>query len=464
MAKHDLVVVVPGIMGSTLERDRIPVWSTSARSIIRAITSFGRHVKALQLPDGIGDDHPGDGIEAGALLQDLHVIPGVWTPVRGYDVLVNRLERIGFRRVSADPAAPPGNLLLFPYDWRLSNRYNGGQLAKQVECALDQWRGQGGEYAEAKVCFVCHSMGGLVARWYIASCGADVTRKLITLGTPYRGAARAVDQLVHGVHKGLGPLSIDLSDFARSLPSTYQLLPSYACLAGAAGLTQLSAATALPELDGSRLDDAMLFHKQLEDREGSDAASGSRRHAITGSKQRTATTVEFSNGVIRLLDTYDGDDLAGDGTVPAVAGPAGVPLDDNSIHHIADKHGNLQCNPAVLDEIEAILLAKPIVPKAPAAPVDLRVDVPELLIESEELVVAVTAPRGARAVKVIVRNEAGVERVQIPRRTWAHGDQLTTNFGTLPAGGYTVTATGRSPGMANPVTSELIVWPRTVEY
>ncbi|HST85548.1 MAG TPA: hypothetical protein VLL08_27665 [Kineosporiaceae bacterium] len=462
MAKNDLVVVVPGIMGSTLTQHGKPVWSLSGGAIVRAVVTLGRHVKDLRLPNGIGDDHPDDGVEASALMPTLHAIPGIWTPVRGYDVLVKRLQSIGFRLVSTDPEVPPGNLLLFPYDWRLSNRYNGRELGKKIEWALDRWREQGGEYTDAKVCFVCHSMGGLVARWYISQGGAEVTRKLITLGAPYRGAARAVDQLINGVHKKLGPLSVDLTDLAKSLPSLYQLLPSYACLTGSAELTYLSAAAGLPELDGARLDDAMLFHKQLEDSERSDTASGSRRHAITGTKQRTATTVEFANGVVRLLDTYENEDLAGDGTVPAVAGPAGVPLDDNSIHHIADKHGDLQCNPAVLDEIEAILLAKPIVPKA-AAPVDLRVDVPELLLEPEELVVAVTAPPGAPAVKATLTDEAGVVRdVQILRR--AGGDQLITNFGALPPGGYTVTATGRSPGIVNPVTSELIVWPRTVEY
>ncbi|MFL6162452.1 MAG: lipase/acyltransferase domain-containing protein [Jatrophihabitantaceae bacterium] len=395
------------------------------------------------------------------MLPDLHAIPGIWTPVRGYDVLVNRLERVGFRRVRSDPTAPPGNLLLFPYDWRLSNRYNGDLLGKRVEQALGQWRDQGGEYADAQVCFVCHSMGGLVARWYIGHGGADITRKLITLGTPYRGAARALDQLVHGVHKGLGPLSIDLTDFARSLPSLYQLLPSYACLTAGNDLDYLSSATGLSDLDGHRLDDALLFHKQLEDAETADANSRPRRHPITGTRQRTATTVEFTNGVLRLLDTYDGDDLAGDGTVPATGGPAGVPLDDNSIHHIADKHGNLQCNSAVLDEVEAILLAKPIVPKA-AAQVDLRVDVPELLIEPAELVVTVTAPPDTPAVKVLLTDEAGVDRaIQLPRP--AGDSRLTTNFGTLPPGGYTVTATGRESGLVNPVTSELIVWPRTVE-
>ena len=75
--------------------------------------------------------------------------------------------------------------------------------ARIIEPALERWRAQGGPYADAQVVFVCHSMGGLIARWYIEQCGgAEITRKLITLGTPYRGAARALDQLVNGAHHG----------------------------------------------------------------------------------------------------------------------------------------------------------------------------------------------------------------------------------------------------------------------
>ena len=49
-------------------------------------------------------------------------------------------------------------------------------------------------------------MGGLIARWYIEQCGgAEITSKLITLGTPYRGAARALDQLVNGAHRASAP-------------------------------------------------------------------------------------------------------------------------------------------------------------------------------------------------------------------------------------------------------------------
>lgn len=231
MIPADVVVVLPGIMGSRLRQDGRIVWAPSAGSALRAITTFGQSVRGLQLPPGIGDGHPGDGVEPVGIMPDLHVLPGIWTPVKGYDKLLRRLRSLGYRDVDPDPAAPPGNLLPLSYDWRLSNRRNGQWIATKVEPALERWRAQGGQYADARLVFVCHSMGGLVARWYIEQRGgAEITRKLITLGTPYRGAAKAVEQLVNGVHKGLGRLALDLTEFARSMPSLYELMPEYACV------------------------------------------------------------------------------------------------------------------------------------------------------------------------------------------------------------------------------------------
>ncbi|HEY3004447.1 MAG TPA: hypothetical protein VGJ44_19020, partial [Kribbellaceae bacterium] len=60
----DFIVVMPGIMGSTLYKDGKPVWEPSSGAVLNAVRSFGRNLKQLELPPGIGDDHPGDGVEA----------------------------------------------------------------------------------------------------------------------------------------------------------------------------------------------------------------------------------------------------------------------------------------------------------------------------------------------------------------------------------------------------------------
>jgi triacylglycerol esterase/lipase EstA (alpha/beta hydrolase family) len=43
----------------------------------------------------------------------------------------------------------------------------------------------------AQVVFVCHSMGGLVARAYLRKYGGEHVRRLITIGTPHRGSMHA---------------------------------------------------------------------------------------------------------------------------------------------------------------------------------------------------------------------------------------------------------------------------------
>ncbi len=46
--------------------------------------------------------------------------------------------------------------------------------------------------------FVCHSKGGLVARWFLEMLGGhDFTRTSITIGTPYRGSINTLNAIVN---------------------------------------------------------------------------------------------------------------------------------------------------------------------------------------------------------------------------------------------------------------------------
>ena len=295
----DLVVVIPGILGSTLARQGSLVWAPSAGVVWEAIRSFGTSLDALTLPVDLGDGHPGDGVEPVALMPDLHLLPGLWTANIGYDRLLQWLTS-RFTLELPDPTDPlrPANLLPFPYDWRLSNRFNARRLKAEVEPALERWRSQGGAAREARLIFICHSMGGLLARWYVEQeGGAAHTRKLITIGTPHRGAAAAARQLVNGVEKGIGPLRLNLTRFARSLPSIHELLPRYACLETPGGLEPLT--TALPGIDQRLLDDAIAFHASLDaslDGAGAPETSPVDLHPIVGSRQPTPTTLRIEIG------------------------------------------------------------------------------------------------------------------------------------------------------------------------
>jgi triacylglycerol esterase/lipase EstA (alpha/beta hydrolase family) len=450
----DLVVVLPGILGSTLRQNGRLVWAPSAGSALRAIATFGASVRQLKLPPGIGDEHPGDGVEPAALMPDLHVLPGIWAAVKGYDRLLARLRALGYREPSL--GAPAGNLIPVAYDWRLSCRYNARRLGTIIEPALKRWQEQGTPYADAQVVFVCHSMGGLIARWYIEKCGgAEITRKLITLGTPYRGAARALGQLVNGAHPGLGPFRIDLTRFARSMPSLHQLLPEYACVQQGDDLAKTTGIT-LPELDPAMVADAMRFYTDLHDAETRRPQSLAATHAIVGTTQATATTARLTGGRIELLDSYQDRVLYGDSTVPAVAAcRPDVPMDSNTLRRIPDKHGNLQRNTAALDEVEGILTASSIIIKA-AKPVPLRVDAPDFALAGEALTLRVTPAEPTRqAIGLTVTSETGT--LIEARRLRPSGQSITIDG--LAPGAYTIDVAGTDLASPfAPVSSDILIW------
>lgn len=116
MVATDVVVVLPGIMGSTLKKNNKLVWAPSAGAALRAVLTLGESVTQLRLPSGIGDEHPNDGVEPAELLPDFHAVPGIWTPITGYDALLHRLRSI-------ENLGTIGRVLPVAYDWRLSSRY-----------------------------------------------------------------------------------------------------------------------------------------------------------------------------------------------------------------------------------------------------------------------------------------------------------------------------------------------------
>ncbi|MFJ5301976.1 lipase family alpha/beta hydrolase [Streptomyces sp. NPDC088350] len=224
----DLVVVLPGIMGSVLAKDGYEVWNHTLAVAGRHALGRLNEVRALALPRDIGDADPGDGVEAVGLIKGLHVLPGV-SAIDGYGTLLTFLER----RLGVSERN--GNLLSFPYDWRLSVRRNAHRLAARVEPALAAWRARTGD-PMVRTVFVAHSLGGLVARYYLDVLGGSRhARSLVTIGTPYRGSVYALTSLHGGLAPRLGRLSDPFTRLARSMPSLHQLLPTWRCLVGADG-------------------------------------------------------------------------------------------------------------------------------------------------------------------------------------------------------------------------------------
>lgn len=116
-------------------------------------------------------------------------------------------------------------LFVFPYDWRRSNKDSAAALKEYMGCIQKFYPG-------TQVDIVTHSMGGLVARRYILDNQNDhLVRKLISIATPWLGAAKAIDALENGnfmtgISQTLFAPPARLKTMVGSFTGASELLPS----------------------------------------------------------------------------------------------------------------------------------------------------------------------------------------------------------------------------------------------
>ncbi len=119
------------------------------------------------------------------------------------------------------------DLFIFPYDWRKDISLTSSLL----DTKINQIKSQSGG---AKVDIVAHSMGGLVARSYIADASrAQNVRKLFSLGTPHLGAPEFLKDLKYGgcLYFELGPFCLSIApsevkDVLQNLVGGFELAPT----------------------------------------------------------------------------------------------------------------------------------------------------------------------------------------------------------------------------------------------
>lgn len=354
----DVVVLLPGLLGSVLKRDGKEIWGLSGSAIFRALFSGAGSVKSLTLKSDSGGELADDGVEATAMLPDTHLLPGFWK-VDGY-------TRVAETLVSQLGLIPGANFFEFPYDWRRDIRFTAKRLAQQAPRWLHAWRNSHGGHPDARLILVGHSMGGVVSRYFLECLGGwKDTRALITFGTPHRGSFMALQALALGFRKDLGPVNLfDLTEMVRSLPSAYQLLPTYPCVQLPNGsIVRPGEAQGIGGLDPTRAAQGLAFQREIESamlansRSSAYLENGYNLHPVVGIIQPTLQGVRVSaSGALEMLHKHpDGTDEGGDGTVPRVSAFPVEKRNQVRVMYSYTSHASLQNAFEVLAHVQGVL-------------------------------------------------------------------------------------------------------------
>jgi hypothetical protein len=218
-ADPPLVVFVPGILGSQLLRpDGSEAWLNLGNTL-------GHH--DLSLPRRLPLARSRDDLHPGFLVGTDNILPRAFGFTEYADVL-DLLDSAGY-----EPGTGKGlRYAVYTYDWRRDLVESARGLGLRLE-GLAREMGDPG----ARFHLVGHSMGGLVARYYLRYGGAEPeadaavtwagarrTASAVLAATPNGGSIPALGATLRGERVGLSHTTLAASVVSR-MPSIYQLLP-----------------------------------------------------------------------------------------------------------------------------------------------------------------------------------------------------------------------------------------------
>ena len=252
--RRNPVIVIPGILGSRLldEPTKRVVWGAFAGDYANPQTTDGARLVALPMMEGAALSELRDGVVPDGVLDRLKVsLLGLPVELNAYLHILGTLGVGGYRDELLARAGAVNyggahfTCFQFGYDWRRDNVENAKRLhqyilekRRYVQSEIEKRFGV--KDADVKFDIVAHSMGGLVARYYLMYgdadlpadgsmpaltwAGAKYVDRAILVGTPNAGSVKGVVQLVEGAT--FAPI-LPTYDQAviGSMPSVYQLMP-----------------------------------------------------------------------------------------------------------------------------------------------------------------------------------------------------------------------------------------------
>ncbi len=250
-AQRNPVVLIPGLLGSRLEEDGRVVWGAFSNVYADPSEPDGARAVALPMRAGARLAELADGVVPTGALSTLTLsvfgVPYGVTAYRGLLVALGvggyRDEELGLAG-AIDYGEGHYTCFQFAYDWRRSIDENAVLLheflAERREYVRAETKSRFGRDDEVKFDLVAHSMGGLVARYYLRYggkplpedgpvpepdwSGAELVERAILVGPPNAGAIEAFLALAEGWKPGPFLPRYPPAVLA-TMPALYQLLP-----------------------------------------------------------------------------------------------------------------------------------------------------------------------------------------------------------------------------------------------
>ena len=255
------VIVIPGILGSRLidENSGTTVWGAFRANYAKPNTDNGRQLIALPIDttfvsdnDHIHVEHESAHIEPDGVLENIKLnLAGFPVSIQAYAGILTTLGAGGYRDETLglntiDYGADHFTCFQFDYDWRRDLAYNAKKFeefitAKRLYVQEQYAIRYGLSDVDVKFDVVAHSMGALLARYYLRYggqplpedgtppeltwAGGNNVERAILVAPPNAGSLEAFDQLVNGFNVGRPLLPYYPPSLLGTFPSVYQLLP-----------------------------------------------------------------------------------------------------------------------------------------------------------------------------------------------------------------------------------------------